>query len=67
VALNWVRFGLTATYGLIVFIFFFLYLAGFISTSNLSNDVLYVGFVIMIGIVLSMAASTSETKPSHTP
>jgi hypothetical protein len=42
---NWIRFGLTAAYGLLVFIFFFLYLAGFIPTSNLSNDILYVGFI----------------------
>jgi len=60
--MNWVRFGLTAAYGLIVFIFFFLYLAGFITTSNVPNDIIYVGFVIMIGIVLAMAALTSEGK-----
>lgn len=62
--MNWVKFGLTATYGLLVFIFFFLYLAGFIPTSNLSNDILYVGFVIMIGVVMSMAANVSEAKPT---
>jgi len=59
---NWVRFGLTATYGLIVFIFFFLYLTGFIGTTDVSKDILYVGFVIMIGIILGMAGSTSQGK-----
>ncbi|MDA4126415.1 MAG: hypothetical protein OK452_04315 [Thaumarchaeota archaeon] len=60
--MNWVRFGLTATYGLIVFLFFFLYLTNFIATADISKDILYVGFVIMIGIVLSMAANTSESR-----
>jgi uncharacterized membrane protein len=59
---NWVRFSLTATYGLIVFLFFFLYLTNFIATADISKDILYVGFVIMIGIVLSMAANTSESR-----
>ncbi len=63
--MNWVRFSLTAAYGLIVFVFFFLYLSGFIGTSNLSNDILYVGFVIMLGIIFSMAGSVSESKPSE--
>ena len=60
--MNWVRFGLTATYGLIVFIFFLLYLTGLNPTTDPSKDILYVGFVIMIGIVLTMAALTSEGK-----
>ncbi len=60
--MNWVRFGLTATYGIIVFIFFFAYLAGFVPTSNVPNDILYVGGLVMLGIVLTMAALTSETK-----
>ena len=60
--MNWVRFGPTAAYGLNVFIFFFLYLAGFIATSNVPNDIINVRFVIMIGVVMSMAASTSEGK-----
>ena len=62
--MNWIRFGLTGAYGVIVFVFFFLYITGFISTSNLSNDVLYVGFVIMLGIIFLMAGSVSETKPT---
>jgi hypothetical protein len=60
--LNWVRFGLTAAYGLIVFVFFFAYLAGFVNTSNLPNDILYVGGLIMLGIILMMTALTSEGK-----
>ena len=62
--MNWVRFSLTGAYGVIVFVFFFLYLTGFISTGNLSNDILYVGFVIMLGILFLMAGSMSESKPS---
>jgi hypothetical protein len=60
--MNWVRFALTATYGIIVFMFFFAYLAGFVNTSNLSNDILYIGGLIMVGIILSMAGSVSEGK-----
>jgi len=60
--MNWVRFGLTGTYGIIVFIFFFAYITGVFSTANVANDVLYVGFIIMLGIVLNMAGSTSESK-----
>ncbi len=60
---NWVRFALTATYGIVVFVFFFAYLAGFINTSNLANDVLYVGGLIMLGIILTMASLTSEKSP----
>jgi len=60
---NWVRFGLTSAYGITVFIFFFAYLAGFVNTSNLANDVLYVGGLIMLGVILTMASLTSEGKP----
>ena len=62
--MNWVRFGLTAAYGIIVFIFFFAYLANMLDTSNLAHDVLYVGGLIMVGIILTMAALTSEGKPT---
>ena len=62
--MNWVRFSLTAAYGIIVFVFFFAYLAGFINTTNVPNDVLYVGGLIMLGIILMMAALTSESKAS---
>lgn len=58
--MNWVKFGLTSAYGVVVFILFFLYIAGYIPTSNLTNDVLDMGFIIMLGIILSMAASASE-------
>ena len=58
--MNWVRFALTSAYGLIVFVFFFAYLAGFINTSNIANDVLYVGGLVMLGIILTMAALTAE-------
>ena len=60
--MNWIRFGLTATYGLIVFIYFLLYLTGLNPISDISNDILYVGFVIMIGIVLILASLVSEGK-----
>jgi hypothetical protein len=59
---NWVRFSLTGTYGIIVFIFFFAYLTGILSTSNLTTDLLYIGGLIMVGIILTMASLTSETK-----
>lgn len=59
---NWVRFGLTSVYGLIVFMFFFAYLAGFVNTSSVPNDILYVGGIIMLGIILSMVANVSESK-----
>jgi hypothetical protein len=62
--MNWIRFGLTATYGLIVFIYFLLYLTGLNPISDISNDILYVGFVIMIGIVLILASLASEGKPN---
>jgi hypothetical protein len=60
--MNWIRFGLTATYGLIVFIYFLLYLTGLNPISDISNDILYVGFVIMIGIVLILASLASEGR-----
>jgi len=60
--MNWVRFGLTSAYGVIVFVFFFAYLAGLLNTSNLANDVLYVGGLIMLGIILTMASLVSEGK-----
>jgi hypothetical protein len=53
--MNWARFGLTGAYAIIVLMFFFVYLAGFVNTSNLANDVLYVGGLIMLGIILTMA------------
>ena len=49
--MNWVRFGLTGAYAIIVFIFFFAYIAGFVNTSNLANDILYIGGLIMLGII----------------
>jgi uncharacterized membrane protein YqgA involved in biofilm formation len=53
---------LTAAYGIIVFIFYFAYLTKMVDTSNVTNDILYVGGLIMLGIVLTMAALTSEGK-----
>jgi cytochrome b561 len=64
--LNWIRFSLATTYGLIVFVFFLLYLTGIITTTNLANDVLYVGFVVMIGIILNMALGVSESRGNPT-
>ena len=61
--MNWIRFGLTSAYGLIVFVFFFAYLAGFINTTDISHDVLYVGGLVMLGIILTMASLTSEKSP----
>lgn len=43
-----------------MFVIFFMYIAGYMSTSNLTNDVMYMGFLIMLGIILSMAASLSS-------
>jgi len=60
--MNWVRFGLTAAYGIIVFIFFFAYIAGMVNTADVENDIIYVGGLIMLGIILTMAALTSESK-----
>ena len=59
---NWVRFALTSAYGIIVFIFFFAYLAGMVNTSNLANDILYVGGLVMLGIILNMASLVSDGK-----
>jgi len=53
---------LTGAYGIIVFVFFFAYLIGMVNTTNLANDVLYVGGLIMLGVILTMAALTSESK-----
>gem|GEM_PF-4456664 len=58
--MNWFKFSLISVYGVIVFVIFFMYIAGYMSTSNLTNDVMYMGFLIMLGIILSMAASLSS-------
>ena len=58
--MNRVRFSLTAIYGIIVLVFFLAYVLGFLQNSNFASNIFYVGFLIMLGIVLSMAASASE-------
>jgi hypothetical protein len=60
--MNWIRFGLTSAYGIIVFVFFFAYAAGFVNTSNITNDILYVGGIVMLGIILIMTSLTVESK-----
>lgn len=60
--MNWARFGLTGAYAIIVFVFFFAYLTGFVNTNNLVTDIIYIGGLIMLGIILTMAALLSETK-----
>ena len=60
--MNGVRLALTAAYGWTVFIFFFAILAGMVNTSDPANDILYVGGLIMLGIILTMVALTIEGK-----
>ena len=62
-ALNWVRLGLIAAYGIIVFVFFLEYLAGMVNMADLEDDIIYVGGMIMLGIFLTMAVITSEGRP----
>lgn len=57
--MNWIRFGLAGAYGVIVFGFFFAYISNYFQTSNVVNDIYLVGFLIMVGIVLSMVGSAS--------
>jgi len=52
-----------AAYGIIVFVFFLLYLAGLVNTADVEDDVIYVGGLVMLGIFLTMAALTGEDKP----
>jgi len=58
--LKWAKFVIASAYGFVVFMFFFAYLAGFVPTANIANDILYVGLLIMVGIVLDMASSIGD-------
>ena len=60
--MNWVPFATTGAYAMIVIVFFFACLGGFVSTSNTGNLILYVGGLIMLGIILMMVAFASEGK-----
>lgn len=58
--MNWAKFALAATYGIIVFLFYFAYLIP--NVSNLPNDILYVGGLIMLGILMLMIMSLADSK-----
>ena len=59
---NWVPFATTGAYAMIVIVFFLACLTGFVSTSDTGNLTLYLGGIIMLGILPMMVASTSESK-----
>jgi len=59
--MNWAPFATTGADAMIAVVFF-ARLGGFVSTSNAGNLILYVGGLIMLGIILMMVAFASEGK-----
>ena len=46
----------------VVVMFFFACFLGYVDTSNIGNEILYVGGLIMLGIILTMAALTTDNS-----
>jgi len=59
---NYVRAALTVIYCWVVVMFFFACFLGYVDTSNIGNEILYVGGLIMLGIILTMAALTTDNS-----
>ena len=60
--MNWFPFAATGAYTMIVFVFLLACVTGFVSTSDTGDLILYVGGLIMLGIILMMVMLTSESK-----
>jgi len=60
--MNWVPFAATGAYTMIVCVFLLACVTGFVSTGDTGNLILYVGALIMLGIILIMIMLTSESK-----
>ena len=60
--MNWVPFAATGAYTMIVFVFLLACITGVMSTSDTGNLILYMGGLIMLGIILMMVMLTSESK-----
>ena len=55
------RFGLKATYAVVVYLFF-AYLANLLDTPKIPADVLFIGGLIMLGIMLMKTSLVSDPK-----